>query len=173
MKAKILLLSAFLLSLSSCNAQEKKEKDSAMKAENNQETVRPKGNWKVNREFDENGNLISYDSTYVYSYSTINGDTISDANMDEIQKNFRQFFRNNGMGSQTDLMDSFMNDSIGTGNFFNNGFFSHHMMSNDFQEQIRKMDSIHQQFLRQYYPQFYQHNQKIIPQEKGSDEKSI
>ncbi|MFZ0491114.1 MAG: hypothetical protein WAM00_12770 [Salegentibacter sp.] len=162
MKTKVLMLMAVLLSLSSCNAQDKKEK--ALNNNKDEQAV-PKGKWKVNKKFDKNGNLISYDSTYVYSYSTVNGDTISNPNMDETMKKFRQFFESNGMGGQSALMESFFNDSLG-GNedFFRNGFFRDHVMAQDFQEQIKKMDSLHREFLKQNYPQmFYDNRQKIIP----------
>ncbi|MGB8375212.1 MAG: hypothetical protein WCE57_07825, partial [Salegentibacter sp.] len=127
MKTKVLMLMAVLLSLSSCNAQDKKEK--ALNNDKEAQAV-PKGKWKVNKKFDKNGNLISYDSTYVYSYSTVNGDTISNPNMDETMKKFRQFFESNGMGDQSALMESFFNDSLG-GNedFFRNGFFRDHVMA--------------------------------------------
>lgn len=167
MKTKVLMLMAVLLSLSSCNAQDKKEK--ALTNDKDEQVV-PKGKWKVNKRFDENGNLISYDSTYVYSYSTMNGDTISNANMDEAMKNFRQFFESNGMGDQSALMESFFNDSLG-GNedFFRNGFFRDHVMAQDFQKQIREMDSLHQEFLKQNYPQlFYDNRQKLIPRADDS-----
>ncbi|MCB4234259.1 hypothetical protein LDL59_01710 [Kaistella anthropi] len=41
---------------------------------------------KVNKEYDENGNLIRYDSTYTYYYSNIEGDEIA---ADSIFNNFR------------------------------------------------------------------------------------
>ncbi len=36
----------------------------------------PKEDIKVNKEYDENGYLIRYDSTYTYYYSNIEGDEI-------------------------------------------------------------------------------------------------
>ncbi|MCM4156362.1 hypothetical protein [Gramella sp. AN32] len=173
MKVNVLLLLVFISSLNSCDAQEKKEMDSAMKVEKNQDTVRPEGSWTVNREFDDDGNLISYDSTYVYSYSTIDGDTISTDEKAEIQKNFRQFFNRKGMNSPDEMMNLFLNDSLFSGNFFKDDFFSNNMRTEDFREQVRRMDSIHQQFLQQYYPQFSGESKKRIPREKGPNEKSI
>lgn len=162
----MILLMMLSLSFTACNAQEKKEKEELKtKAEHNE---RPKGNWKVNREFDENGNLISYDSTYVYSWSSVDGDSLSDT--DEIFKNFRQYFyRQNG---NTDLMNSFLKDSIYGGiEFFEDEFFSNRMMPRHFQQQIRYMDSIRNEFLKKHYPKMYQESRpKLIPrEEKKSD----
>lgn len=163
----MILLMMLSLSFTACNAQEKKEKDELEpKAEN---AEKPKGSWKVNREFDENGNLISYDSTYVYSWSSVEGDSIDNANADEIFKNFRQYFyRQNG---NTGLMNSFMNDSLYGGNdFFEDEFFSNRMMSRHFQEQIRYMDSIRNEFLKQNYPEMYEDSRPLIPRkEKEND----
>lgn len=171
MKAKFFMLAILLLSLTCCDAQDKKpKKDTAEQAKTAQNA--PKGNWKVNREFDENGNLISYDSTYVYSYNTMNGDTISDAQMNRMMQNFRRYFQSSGMNDQSALFESFFNDSIPGNDFLNSGFFSHQMNSQDFMDQVRKMDSIHQEFMKQNYPQFFYNGQQpIIPREEEPKEK--
>lgn len=163
MKTKVLMLAVILAGFTACNAQDKGNK-SISKSEAEQNA--PKGSWKVNREFDENGNLISYDSTYVYS--NVEGDTISNPNMNEMVKNFRQFFERNGMKDQSAFFDSFMNDSLsGNQDFFQNDFFRNQMMAHDFQDQIRKMDSVQREFLKQNYPQMFQNDrQKIIPREE-------
>lgn len=168
MKTKFFMLAILLLSLTGCNAQDKKEKkDTEKSAKTAQNT--PKGSWKVNREFDENGNLVSYDSTYVYSYNTMNGDTISDAEMNRMMENFRRYFKSSGMNDESALFQSFFNDSIPGNDFLNRGFFSHQMNSRDFMDQVRKMDSIHQEFMKNNYPQFfYNRHQPIIPREEES-----
>ncbi len=166
MKAKVFMLAVLLFSLNSCNAQDKKEQENADKKAKPSQNA-PKGDWKVNREYDENGNLISYDSTYVYSYSSMNGDTISDAEMNKMMQHFRRFYKSSGVNGQSGLFESFFNDSIPENDFLNQGFFSHHMNSKDFKEQVRKMDSIHQEFMQQNYPQFfYNGHHPIIPREE-------
>ena len=62
----------------------------------------PKEDFKVNREYDEHGNLIRFDSTYTYNWS---GDTI--LNNDQLQKNFRHHF---------DEHFKFFNDSLSMDN---------------------------------------------------------
>lgn len=155
MKAKMLVLAMLLFSLSSCQGQEKDPDPSAMKIA--MDEVKPKGSWKVNRDYDENGNLISYDSTYTYSYSSVDGDTISAADMDELMSHFQQFLGQNGMNDQSAFMQSFFNDSIpGNSHFFHGDLFADHFNSESFQRQIREMDSLHRQFLKQQYPQFFE-----------------
>lgn len=65
---KILVFLALLCSITGCYAQNDKSK---IKYATNSDTVhyRPQVNWKVNKEFDKQGNLIRYDSTYSWSYS--------------------------------------------------------------------------------------------------------
>ncbi|WP_373058594.1 hypothetical protein [Zunongwangia sp. H14] len=169
MKTKLFMLSLLFLSLSSCNAQEKKEKENGLITKKEEPKAVPQGNWKVNKEFDENGNLISYDSTYVYSYSTVDGDTIANGNMDPMLQHFQQMFGSRGMDEHSALFESFMNDSLNrTQDFFNNDFFSDEM-SRNFQQQVKQMDSLHQQFLKEHYPQlFYDNRQKVIPRESGT-----
>lgn len=168
MKTRMLLL-MLMLSFFGCNAQEKEKKNDDLGAETDKSAI-PKGNWKVNKEFDEDGNLISYDSTYVYSYSTVEGDTVYNKDVDEIFKNFRQFYENHQIGGHLGLMNSFLNDSLyGEPNFFEDDFFSDRMMSKHFQEQIRQMDSMRNEFLKENYPRFfYENEQKIIPREEGT-----
>ena len=63
MKKYVLLFMIGMLSVS-CNSQNKdlKNKESEEKS-----IKEPKGSWKVDKEFDENGNLIRYDSIYSWS----------------------------------------------------------------------------------------------------------
>lgn len=155
MKAIILILAMILFGMYSCQSQEKSDQKTALNAK--KENSKPQGSWKVNRDYDENGNLISYDSTYTYSYSSVNGDTISSENMDEIISQFRQYLGQNGMNDQSALIQSFFNDSIrGDGNFFHGDLSTKHFNSESIQQQIREMDSLQQQFLNQHYPQFFE-----------------
>ncbi len=155
MKAKILILVLILSGMFSCQSQEKKDRETALKTD--KEITKPKGSWKVNREYDENGNLVGYDSTYTYSYNSVDGDTISSENMDEVITHFQQFLNQNGMSDQSALMQSFFNDSIPeNAHFFHGDLFSNHFKSGSIPQQIREMDSLHQQFLKENYPQFFE-----------------
>src|SRR5690242_16090157 len=51
---------------------------------------KPKVDIKVNRRYDEKGNMIGFDSTYTSYYSNISGDT---AQMDSLMGRFDRYFR--------------------------------------------------------------------------------
>ncbi|WAC01988.1 hypothetical protein N7U66_19475 [Lacinutrix neustonica] len=61
MKKYVLVAITALLSMS-CNGQKRKAKDIE-----NTVVEQPKGSWKVDKEFDDQGNLIRYDSIYSWS----------------------------------------------------------------------------------------------------------
>lgn len=90
----LLILSAFVLF--SCNAQTKKDLDKK-ETEISKEKIEPKIDYKVNKEYDENGNLIRLDSTYSYYYSNIDKDAMIN---DSIFRKFNQHFNlNNPLNS--------------------------------------------------------------------------
>lgn len=148
---------AVALSLTSCNAQEKKgdaeNNDTAMtnKTETQNE---PRGTWKVNKEVDENGNLIRYDSIYTYSYGNVNGKEIPPQKMDSAMASFQKYMQERMPQSFTQgMMHPFLSDSI-NGNFFEKGFFENHWENffPEMQQQLKQMDSLHQQFFQQAQP---------------------
>ena len=61
MKKFILLFMVSLLSVS-CKGQENKTKKNEKEDNKTNIVEEPKGTWKVDKKFDENGNLIRYDS---------------------------------------------------------------------------------------------------------------
>lgn len=64
---KIILVAVLLsFSLISCNAQEKSQK-----TEQKNDSIQPEVNISVNKEYDEQGNLIRIDSTYTSFYSNL------------------------------------------------------------------------------------------------------
>ncbi|PBQ33536.1 hypothetical protein CNR22_17720 [Sphingobacteriaceae bacterium] len=74
MKTLNVILCSLLLLMSSCNAQNKqdgtKELSFANSTQKETETLsKPVVRFKVNKQYDTNGNVIRYDSTYSYSYS--------------------------------------------------------------------------------------------------------
>ncbi|GLB52695.1 hypothetical protein NBRC110019_17350 [Neptunitalea chrysea] len=155
MNRKTFILAALLTGLVSCNAQQKNESTTnPTTAENTTKQETPKGNWTVNKEFDENGNLTSYDSIYTYGYSSDGNDTLPFNNKEEVMKHFQQYFGNTQMPSQ--FMNQFFSDSLGVNeNFFDKNFFSNRMFSDDFQKQIQQMDSLRNSYLQQYQSQIW------------------
>jgi hypothetical protein len=120
---------ACLLSLSSCNGQSGKgEKATA-------EKNAPKTDIKVNKEYDKNGNLIRYDSTYSAYYSNILNDSVRG---DSIFKNFKSQFNQKYLFSQKPYFnDFFFQDSLLKYDFYKNDFFS-----NRFKNNMQQMDKL-------------------------------
>jgi len=106
MKSMLILAIAAFLAWNSCNGQTK-EKDS----DNSLKSNIPKTDIKVNKQYDEHGNLKKYDSTYSYSYSTFGNDIIMN---DSLIGNFNNSF--------------FSSENP----FFNNPFFTDSLSDNDF-----------------------------------------
>ena len=75
---------------------------------------KPKGNWTVKKEVDENGNLIKYDS--IYSYNSSGKNAVFDSqSMDSITNGFtehvqKQFFSSSENGMRN--FDDFFNDEM-------------------------------------------------------------
>lgn len=122
MKLHIQIFTVLLLVLNSCEGQEKKEVELTKKAIQ-EEIQRPKGNWKVDREFDENGNLIHYDS--IYSWSSDPLDDLSSLDRDSLLSNLEsKFYNHYSQFKYQGFEDLFDPDSIFSKQFFTEGFFT-------------------------------------------------
>jgi hypothetical protein len=166
-----MLAFAVALSLTSCNAQEKKgnaeHNDTAMKnntstALSNQNQQEPHGTWKVNKEVDENGNLVRYDSIYQYSYGNINGKQVPARKMDSVMASFQKYMQARmPRAFSQGMMNPFESDSLNT-DFFENGFFQNHWEDffPEMQQQLKQMDSLHQQFFQQNQPGLFPPEEK-------------
>lgn len=152
----VALAFAVAFSLTSCNAQEKKE------AGNNETAVKtkteiqeePRGTWKVNKEVDENGNLVRYDSIYTYSYGNINGKEIPPQKIDSTLASFQNYMQDRMPKSFSQgMMNPLMGDSLQS-TFFEKGFFENHWEDffPEMQQQLKQLDSLHQQFFQQTQP---------------------
>lgn len=129
MKSKIILAIALSLALSSCNGQTKNEKDTP------DHSIKPLSNIKVNKQYDDHGNLIRYDSTYSYYW----GNAIKDSTrMDSIFHNFRRDFLQKYPFSNEPLFnDFFFQDSLLKYDFYKKDFFLKR-----FQDNMERMDSL-------------------------------
>ena len=111
----------------------------------------PKEDIKVNKEYDENGNLIRYDSTYTYYYSNIEGDEIA---ADSIFNNFRNMFEDNySFSTMPYFNDLFSEDGLLKYDFYKNDFF-HERFMNNMQQMERlfwEMDSIENKFFMEQF----------------------
>ncbi|HNW51261.1 MAG TPA: hypothetical protein PKH79_09275 [Prolixibacteraceae bacterium] len=152
MKQIVFLAVAVLLGVINCHAQVNEGITAKGK-----ET--PKTNIKVNKEYDDQGNLIRYDSTYSYSYSNIEADSLSN---DSIFSAFRNQFNHRFNFSEDPFFkDFFFQDSVMNQDFFDNDFFFKHFKENmdQMDNLFQQMDSVKNNFFRKEYdkgvkPQF-------------------
>lgn len=140
MKIQTLFLSALLLVLNSCQGQEKK-KSTLPKKDDQREIAQPKGRWKVDREFDENGNLIRYDSIYSWSSGSLNN--LSGLDRDSLLSDFESKFYNHfSQFKDQEFGNLFDPDSLFSKKFFNDDFFE-----SDFGEDFMELDNIRKRMM--------------------------
>lgn len=157
MKEKILLFIILPLWFAACNAQDqdKQEKDKTI--------PKPQTNVKVNKEYDDAGNLIRYDSVYTSYYSNTEGDSLL---QDSIMEVFRQMFGKSYHFSEKPFFnDLFFNDTLLMYDFYKNDFFEkrfeyNRMMMNQL---FREMDSVKNAF-------FKQQNSALEDKQQNTDE---
>jgi hypothetical protein len=110
---------------------------------------KPKVNIKVNRHYDEKGNMIGFDSTYSSYYSNIEGDT---GRMDSLMTSFDRFYnRDHHSFFRNEFDRLFFNDSLRYPDFFHDDFFLKRYELNDlyFRDMMHRMDSIKNNFYDQ------------------------
>lgn len=155
MKKYILLLIIGFLSVS-CNSQNNDTKNIEKKEEDKTTVNEPQGAWKVDKEFDENGNLIRYDS--VYSWSSNNTyNNLSSSDRDSLIQSFKSnFFKSFSGFKNNGFDDVFSKDSLFSNYYFNDDFFK-----SDFGSDFMDIDKIRQQmfkrqkqFLEKYHSEF-------------------
>jgi hypothetical protein len=121
---------------------------------------KPRVDIKVNRRYDEKGNVIAFDSTYSTYYSNVRGDTLK---MDSLFKGFDRYF-NNGHSSifNNQFNDLFFRDSLWYPDFFHRDFFMKRYELNDsyMRDMMQRMDSVKNRFYREH--------QKTLEDPKGS-----
>ncbi|MEM5567010.1 hypothetical protein WNY78_17955 [Psychroserpens sp. AS72] len=155
MKKYILFLMVAMLSIS-CDGQKNETKKIETKDNEKSTVEQPKGNWKVDKEFDKNGNLIRYDSIYTWS-SNNKFDDFSTLEKDSLMQSYKsRFFANFSRFENEGFEDVFSQDSLFSKRFFNDDFFG-----SDFGNDFMDIDKIRQQmiarqkkFLEKYQSEF-------------------
>ena len=161
---KVILFFFVAILATSCNAQEPKtSKNDISKADVKQDSLRkPKESWKVNKEVDENGNIIRYDSIYSWSSSGnlkgMDKDSILNKMHSMMQKRFSMFQspRINSFAEHDSIMKQFFSDDFLKDDFFSNGL-NPGMPNMD--DMIKRMEAMRQHF-------FNDNHRYIIPPEK-------
>jgi hypothetical protein len=155
MKKYILLLVMAILSVS-CSGQENKAKKEEAKETEKNIAEEPKATWKVDKEFDENGNLIRYDSMYSWT-SDSKFNNLSFLERDSLIESFKsRFFANFSQFENQEFEDVFSEDSLFSNHFFNDDF-----LGSSFGKDFMDIDRIRQQmierqkkFLEKYQSEF-------------------
>ncbi|NRD24244.1 hypothetical protein HNV10_13375 [Winogradskyella litoriviva] len=155
MKKFILLFMVISLNVS-CNGQNN-EGNKTLKKESDEKIAEvPEGSWKVDKEFDENGNLIRYDSIYSWS-SNVKYNDLSSYDKDSLMQSFKsRFFTNYSRFENKGFENIFSQDSLFSKRFFNDDFFE-----SPFGKDFMDIDKIRQQmierqkkFLEKYQSEF-------------------
>lgn len=123
----------------------------------------PKIDIKVEKEYDENGNIIRYDSSYTYIYTHPNGNS-EELNMDSIFESFRPYFFDRGFDIMHDPFNRFFDkDTFYQRHFFDDDFFMQQFENEmfRFEEMMQKMDSLRNRFLREQYPDYEQLDEPV------------
>jgi len=102
----------------------------------------PKGTWKVEKAFDENGNLIRFDSIYSWS-SDDNYKNLSLLERDSLMQSLKsRFFTDFSEFSNQGYEEVFSKDSLFTKRFFNDDFFG-----SDFGSDFMDIDKIREEMI--------------------------
>jgi hypothetical protein len=141
-------IAALTLLLSSCDGNGHRPAKEVAKRQADS-LSKPKVSIKVNRRFDEKGNVVGFDSTYTSYYSNVQGDT---AQMDSLMGSFDRYFKREHSTFFRNQFDPlFFTDSTRYPDFFHDDFFMRRYELNDpyFRSMMRDMDSIKNKFYRE------------------------
>jgi hypothetical protein len=147
---------ALLLMFSSCNKKQgtdsahESKAGSLTKADSAKDSLnKPRVDIKVNKQYDEKGNVIAFDSTYSTYYSNFKGDTVK---MDSLFRGFDRYFGNRHSPIfNNEFNDLFFRDSTWAPDFFHRDFFMKRYELNDryMKNMMRRMDSVKNKYYRE------------------------
>ncbi len=149
---KLFLLLSIPFFVVSCNAQSGEKR--MAEPSSGQDSIQPKVDVRVNKQYDENGNLIAYDSVYFWSYTNKTGEPV-EVDIDSVLSQFKPMIDMRF----PDFFDHHQNDFFGDSLFYH-GFLApdyfmdrwqHDMMQMN--RMMREMDSLKQLFFREQYPE--------------------
>ncbi|MBK6755803.1 MAG: hypothetical protein IPG69_19960 [Flavobacteriales bacterium] len=143
-------LAVVTMTLSACNGQAQQHQESPAEADTLAARIgTPKTEVRVNKEYDANGNLITYDSTYSSFYSSHSADP---AMMDSLFRDFEpRFNRRFPLMNDPGFNDLFFRDTLLYPDFFHDVFFRKPIEMNDrwMQQMMAKMDSMKNAYFRE------------------------
>ena len=151
MKRKSFFLLLSFLALWGCNNQVDKGNETFQKHESDSDSTITE--IQVNREYDEEGNLIRYDSAYSSFYSNVE---YNQALRDSIYGEFRrEFYSIYPFANRPFFNDLFFEDSLRKYDFYRHDFFSERFRQNmsRMDRLFWEMDSIKNQYFRDQFPE--------------------
>ena len=149
----ITLIVIMLMCVTGCSAQEEQKKE---RKGDEAKKEAPKVSWKVEKEVDDEGNIIRYDSVYSWSYTDLKGDSVTVA-VDSLLNAFRSYFDeqiSSRMRKDDFVRPLWDDDSLVYRDFFRRDYFEDRWRSNlsQMEEMFKRMDSIRDQFFQEAYP---------------------
>jgi hypothetical protein len=113
---------------------------------------KPKVEIKVNKVYDENGNVIEYDSVYTWSYSNSTGNVRINIDPDSLFRQFIPWFGEHLNAFSNPFSSKVLNDSTMYLDFFNNDHFFDQWQDElfDFRNEMRRMDSLKRVFFDKF-----------------------
>ena len=146
------------LSLTGCNAQETNNQNQQLEGANSEvkkeRSEPPRGNWKVTREVDEQGNVVKYDSIYSYSYSTLDGKEVNIEDVDSVMQSFQNYFQKSIPSWNQKMWNPFLGDSTFDEKFFYEDYYQNRWRADfqDMNKRMQQMDSLRDVFFDDFYP---------------------
>jgi len=162
---KYVLVAVLALSSISCNGQNKDSTSNNSLTNKEQSLEAPKGSWKVDKEFDENGNLIKYDSIYSWSSNSkmIN---LSAKDRDSLLASLKSRFLKNFSTFQNNGIDNiFFKDSLFVNRFFKDDFFK-----SDFGVDVMDIDNMRQKMLERQRRFFEKYQSEFMMSEDSNSD---
>lgn len=147
------LVCLFLVAIlaTSCQAQTKGQDSAELPPK--KEGAKPEGSWTVNKELDENGNVVRYDSIYSWSSSGNHAMAMREIDADSLMNSMLQRFGSFGMSFP---FTNRRNDSIQDpfASFFLNDFMEDDFFSGftGMEEMRKRMEALQQQFMQGAIP---------------------
>ncbi len=153
---RLVLLAVIALVSFGCSGQEQPAKGNQQSQVKTDENLanQPKISWDVKKETDENGNVIRYDSTYTWSYSSTNGDSMV-VNVDSVMQSFHSYFNTRlPLIWERSLTQPLWRDSLFYRDFYRDDYFYRRWQQDFFKmdDMFKQMDSLRNQFFHDQYP---------------------
>lgn len=161
---KMILVSVPLIFFFGCNGQTQKGNNQLL---SNKKLIsdtlsKPQINVKVNKQYDDKGRIIKFDSTYSYFYSSPKG--ALQLSNDSIYSQFKSFFDQSYPNFFNDQNNNvFFNDSLFKYDFFNDDYFQKRFELNRkmFEKMYLQMDSLKWNYLQHKYPNGHQQKKTL------------